>query len=116
MHVVFGDTANVGRLALYGDMGDGHGWRTLLGLERTPTLLMDVPGTGLPVPSHMRIGIYRDASAYSANTSIDFAGLTVATSRQAAEASAFGSQGGHAAPPPGGPGRPITSLRQARVG
>jgi Polysaccharide lyase len=125
MHVVFSDDPNVGRFTLFGDMGDGLGWRTLVGLERTPTLLMDVPGTKLPVPSHMRIGIYRDASAYSANTSIDFAGVTVATSRQAAQGNAFGGQAGQAVRaaqghrrhrPHGSPRRPIRRFAEVRAG
>jgi hypothetical protein len=94
MHVVFAASKSSGVFELYGDMGDGRGWRTLVPFERTPTLKLDTVGTSraatnTPIPSHTRIGIYRDAASYSANTYADYAGFNAATTRAAAEANAF---------------------------
>jgi Polysaccharide lyase len=90
MHVVFSADQHVGVFELFGDMGDGRGWRTLVPFEHTPTLKRDVGGTWHPIPDHVRLGIYRDSAAYSANTYADYAGFTVATTRAAAERRAFG--------------------------
>lgn len=96
LHVVFSADPAVGVFELFGDMADGRGWRTLVRFEHTATLKRDVGGTGLPIPDHLRLGIYRDPAAYSANTHVDDAGFTVATTRAAAQASAFGqSPPGH---------------------
>jgi hypothetical protein len=95
MHVVFSPSQSTGLFALYGDMGDGRGMRTLVAPEHTPTLKLDTVGSGSrsatnkPIPSHVRMGIYRDPTGYSANTYADYAGFTAASTRAEAERSAF---------------------------
>ena len=57
LHVKFSPDPAVGFVELYGDL-DGGGKRLLL--PRTSTHTMKRDGSGRAVPSHSRIGIYRD--------------------------------------------------------
>ncbi len=87
LHVRFSPRADVGFVELYGDL-DGSGRQRLL-LPRTPTWTMKVDGRGRTVPSHTRIGPYRD-SRISGRTHVLYDDYTVATSRRSAEEAAFG--------------------------
>ncbi len=57
LHVKFSPDRSVGFVELYGDP-DGKGRRLLLRKKHTNTMKRD--GSGRTVPSHARIGIYRD--------------------------------------------------------
>jgi Polysaccharide lyase len=86
-HVKFSLDSNVGFLEIYGDLGDGQGMRQLLPRQEMSTMKIDET-THQTIPSHARIGIYRDTSI-AGNVSVYFDGYTVATTREAAEANAF---------------------------
>lgn len=87
LHVKFSPNPAVGFVELYGDL-DGRGQKLLLPLHHIYTMKVD-PSTGETVPSHARIGIYRDPEIQG-TSHIYYAGYTVATTKQAAEQSAFG--------------------------
>jgi hypothetical protein len=85
-HVVFSADPAVGSLEVFGDLADGNGMRTLASLHPRATMKYL---NGAMDPAHLRVGIYRDpAITATANLFVD--GITVATTRAAAEASAFG--------------------------
>lgn len=85
-HVVFSADPAVGSLEVFGDLGDGSGMRTLVTRRSRATMkYLD----GVMDPMHLRVGIYRDP-AVAATASLYVDGITVATTRAAAEANAFG--------------------------
>lgn len=81
LHVRFSADRGAGFVELHGDLADGRGYRRLLRRRRTATLKVD-PERGV-VPSHARIGIYRD-EAISGPAELHFDGFTVARTAQAA--------------------------------
>jgi hypothetical protein len=85
-HVVFSADPAVGSLEVFGDLADGNGMRQLASLHSRATMkYLD----GAMDPAQLRVGIYRDpAITATANLFVD--GITVATTRAGAEASAFG--------------------------
>jgi Polysaccharide lyase/Bacterial Ig domain len=85
MRVKFSPDSSVGFVEIWGDP-DGAGMRQLLAPTHMATLRQQDNGT--PVPSHARIGIYRD-SRISGTSHLYYDGYTVATDRSAAEAGAF---------------------------
>ena len=85
-HVVFSADPKVGSLEVFGDLADGRGMRTLVPRRRRATMkYLD----GAMDPVHLRIGIYRDPTI-GATAKLYVDGLTVATTRAAAEANAYG--------------------------
>jgi hypothetical protein len=87
LHVRFSPDPARGFIELYGDLADGLGLRPLL--VRTPTWTMKRdPQTGEAVRSHVRLGIYRNPEI-SGSAEVFYDGLTVATTREAAERNAF---------------------------
>jgi hypothetical protein len=85
LHVKFSPNADVGFLELFGDLRDGRGQRRLSRLIHTYTMKVS---HGHTVPSHARIGIYRDPRIRgTAHIYID--GYSIADSRVVAERSAF---------------------------
>jgi hypothetical protein len=86
LHVKFSPSASVGFMELFGDLGDGRGERRLTSRIHTYTMKTD---GGRAVPSHARIGIYRDPSIRG-TAQIYFDGYSIADSRVVAERSAFG--------------------------
>jgi hypothetical protein len=90
VHVRFSQDPRRGFIEVFGDMNDGRGPRTLVSRRMASTLKRDdVGGNEASIASHARYGIYRHP-AYSEVSRVEFAGLTVATTRAAAEAHAFG--------------------------
>jgi len=85
LHIVFSADPTVGLVEVYGDP-DGGGMRQLMAVQHFSTLTVDAAGNA--VPSHSRIGIYRNPSI-SGTAHLYYDGYTVATSRAAAEAAAF---------------------------
>jgi len=86
-HVVFSADPAVGSLEMFGDLADGQGMRTLVPLRTRPTMKYH---NGVMDPVHLRVGIYRDPAMTSAqHLYVD--GITVATTRAAAEANAYGA-------------------------
>ena len=89
LHCRWSPDPEVGFVELHGDLGDGRGWRTLVPRVQVATMkLDDVDGSGDPIPVHARMGIYRDEDV-PGGTHVDYAGYTVARTRQAAERAAF---------------------------
>ncbi|HEX6391217.1 MAG TPA: heparin lyase I family protein [Solirubrobacteraceae bacterium] len=89
LHVVFSPSAAKGLVEWYGDL-DGNGVRRLWPTSPAPhrTYTMKVGADGETVPSHARIGIYRN-KLIAGVSHLAIAGYTVATNRAAAEATAF---------------------------
>lgn len=87
LRVRFSPYPRVGFVELYGDL-DGRGRRLLMPRIYTHTMKRDSSGRG--VPSHSRIGIYRDP-AISGRAQLYFDGYTVARDRAEAERRAFGA-------------------------
>jgi hypothetical protein len=88
-HVVFSADPSVGLLEVFGDLADGHGMRTLVPRHRRATMkYLD----GAMDPMHLRVGIYRDPTM-TATAKLYVDGLTVATTRAAAEANAYARRG-----------------------
>jgi hypothetical protein len=85
-HVVFSADTSVGSLEVFGDLADGKGMRTLV--PRRPRATMKYYGSTMD-PAHLRVGIYRDP-AMTKTQSLYVDGITVATTRAAAEANAYG--------------------------
>jgi hypothetical protein len=85
LHVKFSPRADVGFLELFGDLRDGRGERRLSPLIHTYTMKV---ARGRTVPSHARIGIYRNPRI-SGTAHIYFDGYSIAASRVVAERSAF---------------------------
>lgn len=85
MHIKFDTNPRVGFVEVYGDR-NGAGMRRLFALRHLSTLATDASGSW--VPSNLRIGIYRNAVIPGA-AHLYYDGLTVATTRSAAEANAF---------------------------
>jgi hypothetical protein len=84
-HVVFSADPAVGSLEVFGDLGDGGGMRTLAPRHNRATMKYL---NGAMDPAHLRVGIYRDPTmTATANLFVD--GVTVATTRAAAEANAY---------------------------
>jgi hypothetical protein len=84
-HVVFSADPAVGSLEVFGDLGDGSGMRTLVPRRLRATMkYLD----GKMDPAQLRVGIYRDPTM-TATASLYVDGITVATTRAAAEARAF---------------------------
>ncbi|MBA3474888.1 MAG: heparin lyase I family protein [Rubrobacter sp.] len=86
-HVKFSPDPAVGFLEVYGDLADGQGMR-LLFRENMSTMKI-ANDTGKVLNTHSRIGIYRD-SKIAGNAAAYYDGWTVADTRAAAEANAFG--------------------------
>ena len=85
-HIVFSADSKVGSLEVFGDLADGRGMRTLVPRRRRATMkYLD----GAMDPVHLRVGIYRDPTM-TATAKLYVDGLTVATTRAAAEANAYG--------------------------
>jgi hypothetical protein len=89
MHVKWSPDPTKGYVELLGDLADGRGWRTLISGRNVATMkINDSGGNGETIPNHARAGIYRD-ERHATDTFLDVASYTVATTRQAAEATAF---------------------------
>jgi hypothetical protein len=89
IHVRFSPDESDGFVELFGDL-DGRGMKPLLEREATYTMKRD---DGEVVPSHVRMGIYRDKDIEgTAHLYLD--GVNVATTRAAAESAAFPSGAG----------------------
>lgn len=86
IHIRFSTSASIGFVEIWG-APNGHRMRRLLARRGMQTLSKTVDG--IPVPSHARIGIYRDR-AIAGTAHLYYDGYTVATSRTVAEAHAFG--------------------------
>jgi hypothetical protein len=84
-HVVFSANPSIGSVEVFGDLADGQGMRTLV--PRHPRATMKYLG-GTMDPAQLRVGIYRDPGM-SATQSLYVDGVTVATTRAAAEANAY---------------------------
>jgi hypothetical protein len=84
-HVVFSANPSVGSMEVFGDLADGQGMRTLV--PRHPRSTMKYLGSTMD-PAHLRVGIYRDPGMTSTQ-SLYVDGITVATTRAAAEANAY---------------------------
>lgn len=84
-HIKFSTSASAGFVEIWGDP-DGAGFRQLMTRRYLQTLNRTTSGTA--IPSHSRIGIYRNA-VISGAAHLAYDGYTVATTRAAAEASAF---------------------------
>lgn len=95
MRVKFSPDRYVGFVELYGDL-DGDGEKLLMPRIHTQTMKRDSAGRG--IPSHSRIGMYRD-SGISGTAHIYFDGYTVAADRGEAEKRAF-EKSVTAEPPP----------------
>ena len=87
LHVRFSADPRAGFVELWGNPAGGA-VRALL--PRTPTYTMKRDARGVAVPLHARIGIYRNPDGGFGTETAYFDGFTVATSRAAAEANAFG--------------------------
>jgi hypothetical protein len=89
LHIVFSPSASRGLVEWYGDL-DGNGVRRLWPTSPEPhrTYTMKVGADGATVASHARIGIYRN-KMIAGISHLSIAGYAVATTRAAAEASAF---------------------------
>lgn len=85
LRVKFSPNPDVGFVKLYGDL-DGDGQKLLMPRIHTHTMKRDSAGRG--IPSHSRIGIYRD-SRISGTSHIYFDGYTVAADRGEVEKRAF---------------------------
>jgi Polysaccharide lyase len=85
-HIVFSADANVGSLEVFADLADGKGMRTVVPRRGTATMKYL---NGEMDPVHLRVGIYRDP-AMTATEHLYVDGITVATTRSAAEANAYG--------------------------
>ena len=107
LHVRF-DFDSDGFVELYGDL-DGRGTVALMPRTHTPTMKRNDDG---PLPSHARLGIYRDADV-AGTARIWFDGYVVAETRSAAEAVAFpGAAAGDRAAPHAD--RPLGAQRPRR--
>jgi hypothetical protein len=84
-HVVFSADPAVGSLEVFGDLADGKRMRTLV--PRRTRATMKYLGRAVD-PVHLRVGIYRDP-AIRTTQSLYVDGITVATTRAAAEGSAY---------------------------
>jgi hypothetical protein len=84
-HIVFSADPAVGSLEVFGDTGDGKGMRTLVP-RRVRATMKYLNGAMDPV--HLRVGIYRDP-VMTSTESLFVDGITVATTRAAAEANAY---------------------------
>jgi hypothetical protein len=86
-HVVFSANPAQGSVEVFGDLADGNGMRTLVPRRRRATMkYLD----GAMDPAHLRVGIYRDP-AMTETESLYVDGVTVATTRELAEANAYGA-------------------------
>jgi Polysaccharide lyase len=99
LRVKFSPNANVGFIELYGDL-DGRGVRQLM--PRTYMHTMKVDNSGVTVPSHSRVGLYRNP-AVEGTAHILFDGYTIGDDRASVEAAAFGAGSSVAPPPPADP-------------
>ncbi len=95
-HLRFSASDSLGFVEVFGDLGDGQGMRTLVPL-RTRATMKYLNGT--TPPAELRVGIYREpTTTTTAHLYVD--GITVATTRAAAEANAFVAAAGPPPPPP----------------
>jgi hypothetical protein len=85
LHVRFDADPERGELELWGNPAGGE-LKSLLPSTRTYTMKKDA--TGAAVPVHARIGVFRNAGHFGTET-VYYDGFTVATTRAAAEKSAF---------------------------
>ena len=84
-HIVFSADPAAGSLEVFGDLADGQAMRTLVPRRSAATMkYLD----GAMDPVHQRVGIYRDP-AMTATEHLFVDGITVATTRTAAEANAY---------------------------
>jgi hypothetical protein len=86
LHILFSTTSQ-GFVQVWGDLGDGRGYRLLLPRVYAPTMKAD-PTSGQPIPSQARIGIYRSLSI-TGTEDLYIDGFTVATDEQNAVENAF---------------------------
>jgi hypothetical protein len=86
LHVKFSADPDTGFVELWGNPAGGA-VRPLL--ARTSTYTMKRDASGVAVPLHARIGIYRNPAGGFGTETAYFDGFTAATSRAAAEANAF---------------------------
>ena len=84
-HIRFSANPTLGFVEVFGDLRDGWGMRTLV--PRRTRATMKYEGSVMD-PVHLRVGIYRDSAVAGAqNLYVD--GVTVATTRAAAELNAY---------------------------
>lgn len=84
-HVKFSADAAVGFVEIFADLADGLGMRTIAPFVNRPTMKVL---NGVADSSHLRVGIYRDP-AIAGTGIVYYDGVTVATTRGAAEGNAF---------------------------
>jgi hypothetical protein len=96
-HVKFDPDPDDGFVEVFADLADGRGMRTVVPFTREAT--MKIADGSDPrhrrrsvLPSHLRIGPYRDDDTYDERTVSHYGGVTVATTRREAERSAFGGR------------------------
>jgi hypothetical protein len=87
LHVKFSADPKQGLVELWGNPAGGPVVRLL---DPTPTFTMKTDQSGRTVPDHARIGIFRNEHARFGTETAYYDGFTVATTRRAAEDSAFG--------------------------
>ena len=87
-HIVFSADPVVGSLEVFGNLADGTGMRTLVRQRKRATMKYH---DGAMDPVHLRAGIYRDP-AIRTTSQLFVDGITVATTRAAAEANAYRSR------------------------
>lgn len=85
-HIRFSADPAIGFIEVFGDLGEGLGMRALTPLRTRATLKYN--SVGAMDPAHMRLGIYRDA-LLTATQVMYVDGITVGTTREAAETNAF---------------------------
>lgn len=89
MHVKWSPDPSKGYVELFGNLSDGKGWRTLITGRNVATMkINDEGGSGEPIPTYARTGIYRNET-YIDNTYLDISGYTVGTTRSTTESNAF---------------------------
>ena len=87
-HIVFSADPAAGSIEVFGNLADGKGMRTLVRQRKRATMKYL---NGAMDPVHLRVGIYRDP-AITATARLYVDGITVAKTRAAAEANAYGGR------------------------
>ncbi len=85
-HVRFSARREEGFVEVFADLADGAGMRRVVARVRDRTLAV---AHGRVLASHLRIGPYRSARLARTTTVSHYGGITVATTRRAAEREAF---------------------------
>ena len=86
VHAKWSSDRNIGFIEVFAD--NGGGWKTAMPKRSQATLLFNTT-TNQPGKAAMRFGVYRDPAISTTPTEIFMAGLSVATTRELAESSAF---------------------------